>query len=243
MSLNLYAYCQGNPVKYVDRDGNMPHIIAGILGGAVIGGVTSGIAEIIDQASSGKRIDWGKVGKKAAVGAIAGGARGAIVTTNPFAVAAANAGISAAEDAANQKIDTGKVDLVKAAKTGAKAGVTAGVLQKASNKVKKLSDSYKKKINKAKGTKKKQRKNILKKITKKEKRANKIHKTIKKIKRSKVYRRIVKPVINTVKKVKTKVTKVYRKVKARVRKTVTKVRRTVTRVVSRVKSWFSRWRW
>ena len=46
--LNLYAYCNNNPIMYVDPNGNFP-ILALLIGiGALVGGITSGISSALE---------------------------------------------------------------------------------------------------------------------------------------------------------------------------------------------------
>ena len=58
-----YVYCDGNPVKYVDPDGNFAHIVVG----AVIGATITGAYTLYQGGS------WSQVGAAALGGAVAGG--------------------------------------------------------------------------------------------------------------------------------------------------------------------------
>ena len=72
LSLNLFIYCEGNPVKYTDQDGESPAVI-----GAVVGGVIGAAAEIITQyAKHGKVKNW-----KGVLARIAGGAASGALAT------------------------------------------------------------------------------------------------------------------------------------------------------------------
>ncbi len=68
-----YAYCKGNPVNMVDKDGKMPQVVVG----AIIGGIIEGGFEMYNQlqTSNISDVNWAKVGvavgKGAADGAIA----------------------------------------------------------------------------------------------------------------------------------------------------------------------------
>jgi uncharacterized protein RhaS with RHS repeats len=67
--LNRYAYAGNNPETNVDPDGHcwpLCTMVIGALVGAAIGAGTS----IVTQAASGHGVDWGQVGKQAAVGAV-----------------------------------------------------------------------------------------------------------------------------------------------------------------------------
>lgn len=47
LSLNYYGYCEGNPIKSVDDSGHIPIIVAGAIAGAVVGGGSEAISEIV----------------------------------------------------------------------------------------------------------------------------------------------------------------------------------------------------
>lgn len=47
LSLNLYAYCQGNPLKFMDSDGHFPLLVITAFAGAVIGGVSCEISSYV----------------------------------------------------------------------------------------------------------------------------------------------------------------------------------------------------
>ena len=100
---NLYAYCDNNPIVRYDDGGEFWHIIVGAAVGAVIGGVSRGLANLADGKSFTDGI---------AISMVAGAASGALAATGVgvVALAAANAGISMAEEAANQVWDNGGFD-------------------------------------------------------------------------------------------------------------------------------------
>ena len=116
-----YAYCAGDPVNLVDKDGNVPHVVVGAAVGAVAGAVVNGgIAPY--KGKSGSEF-WGAVAGGAVGGAIEG------------AVAAATGGVSlatggghiiagealggllggAAQSVTEQAIGSGSVDVKKVA--------------------------------------------------------------------------------------------------------------------------------
>jgi RHS repeat-associated protein len=76
-TLNHYGYCWGNPVIYVDLDGNMPYILAG----AIVGGLIGGGMEIVSQVTSGEKLD----GLSILSATLGGAVSGAIITANPAA--------------------------------------------------------------------------------------------------------------------------------------------------------------
>ena len=66
-TLNHYGYCFNNPEKYIDKDGNLPTVIAGAVIGGLIGGAT-----IVSSLVKGEDINLGKVGANTLKGAAAG---------------------------------------------------------------------------------------------------------------------------------------------------------------------------
>ena len=67
--LNWYQYCNGNPIVFIDQNGEVPICVITGLIGAGIGAVTEGISSYVETGS----IDWGRV----ASGALQGGILGA----------------------------------------------------------------------------------------------------------------------------------------------------------------------
>jgi len=67
-SLNRYAYCRNNPIKYADPTGDFWWFIAAIVIAAVVGAVVN----VAVQAAMGNIHSWSDLGKSAAVGATAG---------------------------------------------------------------------------------------------------------------------------------------------------------------------------
>lgn len=74
-----YAYVSNNPARYVDPNGEMPVILAGILIGAAIGGIVSGLQN-----------DWNL--RAVLTGMAAGAVAGGLVATGAFFGAGAGAG-------------------------------------------------------------------------------------------------------------------------------------------------------
>ena len=58
LSANMFAYCENNPVMRTDEDGEIWHIVAG----AVIGAVTNGIGTVVSNLVTGKPATDGLVG-------------------------------------------------------------------------------------------------------------------------------------------------------------------------------------
>ncbi len=91
--LNLFAYCNNNPIMYIDPNGNFPILL--ILGGILIGGLISGVSSAI-TAPEGKRLAAFAGGfVKGAITTVAvgfalstGGAGGLIAAVGGFVIAA-----------------------------------------------------------------------------------------------------------------------------------------------------------
>ena len=73
--LSRYAYVQGNPETLTDPDGHCWPLCTMIIG-AVIGGAIGAATSVVTQAASGHGVNWGQVGKDAAVGAVSGAVAG-----------------------------------------------------------------------------------------------------------------------------------------------------------------------
>jgi hypothetical protein len=98
-SLNLYAYCQNNPIMYVDENGHWIHIAIGALVGGTIGAVNNIIGQVLQTGDPGQ-IDVTKVLISAATGA----ASGALASTGVGLLGqiAGNAALGAASNAVDQ---------------------------------------------------------------------------------------------------------------------------------------------
>ena len=69
---NLYGYVLGDPVNFVDPDGNTPvTVVGGVVGGAIAGALVGGVG-----AYYGSGGDWGAVSNGIAMGMIGGGLAG-----------------------------------------------------------------------------------------------------------------------------------------------------------------------
>ena len=95
-TLNHYGYCWGNPVIYVDLDGNMPYILAG----AIVGGLVGAGMEVVSQVTSGEKLNGGKMFSAFVGGAISG----AIITANPALVVTSTVAGGAVERTLNGMI-------------------------------------------------------------------------------------------------------------------------------------------
>ncbi len=93
--LNRYSYVRNNPYKYVDPSGESPTLItAGI--GAAIGGLIGGGISAATQYYQTGTVNWGSVGKSAAIGAVSGGVAG--LTLGVGNLVAGGAGLSLASE-------------------------------------------------------------------------------------------------------------------------------------------------
>lgn len=93
-SWNAYTYTLNNPLKYVDKDGQVPILAITAAVGAVVGGVAGGAKEYINQVStSGQVTSAGRIWTAAGGGALAGGLAGLTlgIGTGAGAVLAAGA--------------------------------------------------------------------------------------------------------------------------------------------------------
>ena len=67
--LNLYAYCNNNPIMFTDESGT---ILLTVLIGALIGAGISAVSSAITQKLTTGEVDWGQVGISAVFGAVGG---------------------------------------------------------------------------------------------------------------------------------------------------------------------------
>ena len=73
---NLYVYGVGNPVAYVDRDGNIAFLVITALAGVAIGAIAGAIQSYVEYGE----IHWENVAIGAGIGGIAGLAGGAAIS-------------------------------------------------------------------------------------------------------------------------------------------------------------------
>ncbi len=132
---NPYAYVNLTPLIAVDKDGEFLQIIAGALGGALLGAAIGGGIEAARQyVSTGKVEDWGRVGAASFGGAISG----AIIGACPAAGLLGTLGIGAVSNTATglaergiasggKDFGTAKDVLIDASVGAATAGITRGL--------------------------------------------------------------------------------------------------------------------
>ena len=96
--INLFAYCDNNPINRADQSGNVWHIAVGALVGGLFGGITQAVSNLIQ----GKSATDGLL-----TSVVSGAASGALAASGAglFTVIAGSAAIGMAENAANQVID------------------------------------------------------------------------------------------------------------------------------------------
>ena len=127
--ISPYAYCANNPINLVDPDGCFGFVAAGAVGGAVIGGLSSGGIAII-QRKSVREVIGATVG-----GAVSGAITGAVTTATfggAVAVGAIGEGIGSAIEQAI--VDYESISIQTIAKD-AIAGATGGGLSHGAGKI------------------------------------------------------------------------------------------------------------
>ena len=132
--LSPYAYCAGNPVVYVDKDGQ---VIGRVVVGAVVGAAINGGIALL-SGESGRDV-LGAVARGAVDGGIAGLTFGMSMGTTLAGKIAVSAAVGAATSTASstvgQLVESGGVDGREVATDAAVGAVTGGVMQKASSKL------------------------------------------------------------------------------------------------------------
>ena len=140
---NLYAYCDNNPVMRVDYGGEFWHIVVGAAIGALIGGVSS----IVGQIVSGGEVNWAEVGISAASGALTGAITTAVPGMGAVATGVVHATVGAGAHAATELVN-GRIPTVLGTLS---AGVTSGILAFGAKAIGSAISSGKLEIGKIKG--------------------------------------------------------------------------------------------
>ena len=132
--LSPYAYCAGNPVVYVDKDGQ---VIGRVVVGAVVGAAINGGIALL-SGESGREV-LGAAARGAIEGGVAGLTFGMSMGTTLAGKIAVSAAVGAATSTASstvgQLVESGGVDAKVVATDAAVGAVTGGVMQKASSKL------------------------------------------------------------------------------------------------------------
>ena len=128
--LSPYAYCAGNPVVYVDKDGQ---VIGRVVVGAVVGAAINGGIALL-SGESGRDV-LGAVARGAVDGGIAGLTFGMSMGTTLAGKIAVGAVTSAASSTVGQLVESGGVDVREVVTDAAVGAVTGGITQKGSSKL------------------------------------------------------------------------------------------------------------
>ena len=114
-SWNKYAYAYNNPLKYVDQNGKIGHIAAGIIAGAVFGAGSELIKQGIDHYLHGTPYD----GRKILVAGVAGGVAGGLAALT-FGVSIAGATVIGAVESQTTRV--GAIAVAKVVQGGIERG-------------------------------------------------------------------------------------------------------------------------
>ena len=142
-SLNLFTYCNNNPVMYVDENGKFPGLITAMLIGAVIGTFVGVVGQAGADVLSNlwkygfKTYEWSMSSWQTYVGAAVGGAVGGALTPilGPVSTSAINGAVSSfvgmelENSTGNSNYSFGAI-LSTSLFSGAFSGLTAGVVDK-----------------------------------------------------------------------------------------------------------------
>ncbi len=131
-----YVFCNANPVRNIDPDGNTPTVLTGVLG-AAIGSLAYMTIEFTIQLMSDEKMDWKAVGGAGARGAIVGSVTGltlgAGTATAVAATASANV-VGGIADRAIQGEETTATDVAVDAAVGAGSAALGSVAGNATKK-------------------------------------------------------------------------------------------------------------
>ena len=132
--LSPYAYCAGNPVVYVDKDGQ---VIGRVVVGAVVGAAINGGIALL-SGESGRDV-LGAVARGAVDGGIAGLTFGMSMGTTLAGKIAVSAAVGAATSTASstvgQLVESGSVDGREVATDAALGAITGGASQGVSSRI------------------------------------------------------------------------------------------------------------
>ena len=142
-SLNLFTYCNNNPVMYVDENGKFPGLITAMLIGAVIGAFVGVVGQAGADVLSNlwkygfKTYEWSMSSWQTYVGAAVGGAVGGALTPilGPVSTSAINGAVSSfvgmelENSTGNSNYSFGAI-LSTSLFSGAFSGLTAGAVDK-----------------------------------------------------------------------------------------------------------------
>ena len=132
--LSPYAYCAGNPVVYVDKDGQ---VIGRVVVGAVVGAAINGGIALL-SGESGRDV-LGAVARGAVDGGIAGLTFGMSMGTTLAGKIAVSAAVGAATSTASstvgQLVESGSVDAREVATDAALGAITGGASQGVSSRI------------------------------------------------------------------------------------------------------------
>ncbi len=121
LSLNLYTYCENEPIRHDDPTGHFLHVAIGAGIGAVVGAAVNLASDIMDDGKINK--GWKSYLGSAVEGAIVGGTAAATGGMSLLGSAAAIGTASFAGNVANQYITNKKVNWKEAAISGVLGGV------------------------------------------------------------------------------------------------------------------------
>ena len=132
--LSPYAYCAGNPVVYVDKDGQ---VIGRVVVGAVVGAAINGGIALL-SGESGREV-LGAAARGAIEGGVAGLTFGMSMGTTLAGKIAVSAAVGAATSTASstvgQLVESGGVDAKVVATDAAVGAVTGGISQGVSSRI------------------------------------------------------------------------------------------------------------
>ncbi len=139
LSQNLFAYCENNPVKHLDREGNFLGTLIGAVVGAAVGALDAAIQgeNILAGAASGA-VSGAITGAAADIIAVTGGTAGVVIAASAFASGAGSLAGSVVEAGIKkEKVDWGRafLDAGWSAATGAFFGYIGGPVKSQLDKV------------------------------------------------------------------------------------------------------------